>query len=236
MPTSLTDAVNLGASVVTIFGGVATSIGFLRKLLGSTAPVVPRADPHAAYPSSAPPPGYLPVGYPPQPGYPPAGYQPQQPGYPLAGYPAPGYPPAPGRPPMVAPAAVMARPRIPHPGLLGFAALALLAVVGYSLVLTYQYIQTGSTGIPQGSSLIALNVVFVAVNLIAGSVAMIGLLVASARARFWGWFTFGVVGLLILLFSLGIFSALALVPACFFALYVYPSPAGRLAGRLAGRG
>jgi hypothetical protein len=217
MQASLTDVVNLSASVVTIIGAVATSVGFLRKLLSPTAPGALRADPRAAYPSSASPPGYPPQ----QPGYPPASYPPQR------GYPAPGYPPAAGRAPMGAPPAVMARPRIPHPVLLGFAALALLAVVGYSLVLTFQYIQTGSTDIPKGSPLIALNGVFVAVNLIAGSVAVIALLVASARARLWGWFTFGAIGLLVLLFSLGIFSALALVPACFFALYVYPGPTGR---------
>jgi hypothetical protein len=110
--------------------------------------------------------------------------------------------------------------------ILGFAALALLCVVGYSLVLTYQYIQTSHTNIPDGSPLVALNGVFVAVNLIAGSVAVIGLLITEARVR-WGWFTFGVIGLQVTLFTIGTFSVVALVPACFYALYVYPRPAGR---------
>jgi ATP/ADP translocase len=122
---------------------------------------------------------------------------------------------------------VMARPRFPHPVILGFAALAMLCVVGYSLVLLYQYHLTGSTGIATRNPLIVVNAVLIAGNLIAGSVAVIGLLVASARARRWGWFTFGAVGLLVMLFSIGIFSIIALVPACYYALYVYPRTAGR---------
>ena len=203
MQASLSDTINLGSSIITLIGAGATVVGFVRKLMISSPPSAPRANPPGAYPAPTPPASYPPVGYPPA-----------------------GYPPAAGRAPIYAPVATMARKRIPHPVILGFAALALLCVVGYSLVLTYQYVQTGHTGIPVGSPLVALNGVFVTINLIAGTVAMIGLLITSARVR-WGWFTAGVIGLLVMLVTIGIFSVVALVPACFYALNVYPRAAGR---------
>jgi hypothetical protein len=121
----------------------------------------------------------------------------------------------------------MARPRFPHPVILGFAMLAMLCVVGYSLVLLYQYHLTGQTGLAQGDPLIVVNAILITGNLIAGSVAVIGWLVDSARTRRWGWLTYGAIGLLVMLFSIGIFSVFALVPACYYALYVYSRTAGR---------
>ncbi len=233
MQASLTDSINLGASVISLIGGGVTAIGFVRKLLAPGAPASPRGvTPAASYPP-APPQGYPPAGYPaaPQRGYPPVGYPaaPQR-GYPLAGYPPapqPGYPSPAGWPPAqhAAAAAVLAPPRprrIPHPVILGFAALALLCVMGYSLVLLLQYSQTGSTNIPLDSPLIALNGVLIAGNLIAGCVAVVGMIIMAARGRAWGWLTFGVIGLGVMLLTIGIFSIVALVPACFFALYAAP--------------
>lgn len=222
------DALNIGASVVTIGGAVASIIGFVRKL----------AMPHPSAPQQAsmvpagraPQPGYPPAGYP-QPGYPPTGNPPQtayprQPGYPLpAGYPAPqpGYP-APGYP-LAGAASVATAPRrrrIPHPLMLAATALAMLCVVIYSLALLYQYTQTGSTTISSQDPLILLTATTIVVNLIAGSAAVIGLLVVASREKRWGWFSFGIVGLLVMLFTIGIFSIAALAPTFFFALYDRP--------------
>jgi hypothetical protein len=224
MQASVGDALNIGASVVTIGGAVASIIGFVRKL----------AMPHPSAPQQAsmvpagraPQPGYPPAGYP-QPGYPPTGYPPQtayprQPGYPPpAGYPAPqpGYP-APGYP-LAGAASVATAPRqrrIPHPLMLAAVALAMLCVVIYSIVVLTQ---NGATILPS-DPLYALTFTLVTVNLIAGSAAVIGLLVVASREKRWGWFSFGIVGLLVMLFTIGIFSIAALAPTFFFALYDRP--------------
>jgi hypothetical protein len=222
MQASVGDALNIGASVVTIGGAVASIIGFVRKL----------AMPHPSAPQQAsmvpagraPQPGYPPAGYP-QPGYPPTGYPtqagyPQQPGYPPSGYPAqPGYPLTGAT---VATVTTTSRRRIPHPLILSATALAMLCVVIYSLALLYQYTQTGSTIISTHNPLILVTGTTIVVNLIAGSAAVIGLLVVASREKRWGWFSFGIVGLLVMLFTIGIFSIAALAPTFFFALYDRP--------------
>jgi hypothetical protein len=114
-------------------------------------------------------------------------------------------------------------PRIPHPVIFSFAALGMLCVVGYSLVLMFQYAQTGSTSVATGSALYLLNVVFVAGNFIGSVVAVIGMMVSSARARAWGWLVASVIGLLAVLFTIGIFSIVGLVPAAFYALFAAPA-------------
>jgi hypothetical protein len=236
MQASVGDALNIGASVVTIGGAVASIIGFVRKL----------AMPHPSAPQQA---SMVPAGRTPQPGYPPAGYpQPgyPQPGYPQPGYPQPGYPPQtayprqPGYPPPasypspqpgypapsypLAGAMVATAPqkRIPHPLIFFASALAMLSVVIYSLALLYQYTQTGSTTISTHNPLILLTGATVVVNLVVGAVAVIGLLVVASREKRWGWFSFGIVGLLVMLFTIGIFSIAALAPTFFFALYDRP--------------
>lgn len=208
MQETLTDTINLGASVVTILGGIATTVGFIRKMMAPLAPPAPPA-------ASAPPPhGYSPAWYPPAPGYPPA----QAPGYPPAGYPAQW-----GQAPVAAPPAPVTTPRIPHPVIFGFAALGMLCVVGYSLVLLLQYAQTGSTAIATGSAFYLLNIVFVAGNFFGSVVSVIGLMISSARARAWGWLVTSIVGLVAVIFTIGIFSIVALVPAAFYALYTAPA-------------
>ena len=191
--------------------------------------------PQPVYPPM-PQPGYPPVpqgGYPPapqpvyppmpQPGYPPApqpGYPPaQQPGYPPA--PQPGYPPAPQ--PGYAPAR---RTRlIPHPAILGFSALGLLCVIGYSLVLLYQYGTTGSTAVVAGSPLYVLNIFLVGGNLLGATVASVVVIIIGSRTRAWGWVAFGVACVVITLCTTGIFSIVALVPLWFYALFARPAAA-----------
>jgi hypothetical protein len=232
MQASVGDALNIGASVVTIGGAVVSIIGFVRKLAmphpsapqqASMAPAG-RAPQPGYPPASYPQPGYPQPGYP-QPGYPPQTGYPQQPGYPPpAGYPAPqpGYP-APGYP-LAGAAGVATTPqkRIPHPLILSGTALAMLCVVIYSLALLYQYTQTGSTTISSDNPLILVTGTTVVVNLVVGAAAVIGLLVVTVREGRWGWFSFGIVGLLIMLFTVGIFSIAALAPTFFFALYDRP--------------
>ena len=200
MQTSFTDTINLGASVVSIIGAVATTAGFVRKLV---TPAAPRTT-SSVTPSSLPSSGFPPVGYPPSP---------------TAGPSVPR--------PATSPVASPHRQRIPHPVILGLAAFGLLCVVGYSLVLLGQYLQTGSTNVPVGSPLLAVTGVLIVGNLLAGSGAVLGLLVTAARARAWGWVTIGVIGLVIMLVTIGIFSVVALVPAAFYALYVDGTPGSR---------
>lgn len=212
MPTSFGDALNIGASVVTIAGALVSVIGFVRKAL--------------APPSAPPQPGYSPAGYAPQPGYPSAGYP--QPGYPPpTAYPPrqPGYPQQPGYPagyPAVGGATVATAPRrrIPHPVMLWASALAMLCVVIYSV----EVLTLGVHEITMSDPRFVVNIVLFTINLIAGGGAVIGLLVVAARGNRWGWFSFGVVGLLIMLFTIGIFSIAALAPTFFFALYDRPQP------------
>ena len=229
MQTSLSDTINLGASIVTILGGVATTIGFIRKL---TTPAAP-SNPHNAF--TAPPA----QGYPPPAqGYPPStqGYSARAPGYPPPA-PTPGYqqPPAQGyAPPALGyqqPVMQRAR-RIPHPVVWGFAALGVACVVGYFLVLIFQYTQTGATAIASGSPLYWLNIVLYTGNIIGSLGATIGLVVSAARARMWGWLTTGVVGLGAVIFTAGILAIVALVPAAFYALFVAPRQAPLSPGRL----
>jgi hypothetical protein len=214
MPTSISDTINLAASGVTIAGGLATLIGFIRKMFARSSP------------SAAPPPTY---GY----------QQPQSSNYqqpPLQRYqqpPAPGYqpqPPAPGAqqaqwaPPAYAPPAPTRARRIPHPVIWGFAALGVICVVGYFLVLLYQYFQTGSTSIASGSPLYILNILLYAGDFIGGLGAVIGLLVSSTRSGEWLWLAFAVFGLGVVILTVGIMSIIALVPAAFYALFSAPSP------------
>ena len=241
MQASLSDTINLGASVVTILGGVATTIGFIRKL---TTPAAP-SNPHNAF-TAPPAPGYPPPtqGYPPAPGYPvrTPGYPPPTQGYPPApGYPPPApaqryqQPPAPGYAPPAQgyPQPVMQRTRrIPHSVVWGFAALGVACVVGYFLVLLFQYIQTGSTSIAIDSPLYVLNIALYAGDLIGSLGATIGLTVSAARARMWGWLTTGVVGLGVVIFTAGILAIVALVPAAFYALFVASRQTPQLPGRL----
>lgn len=221
MPTSFGDALNIGASVISIMGAIVSVIGFVRKLLA----------PPTTSPSQA--------AYPPQPGYPPAGYAPQagytQPSYPPSGYPSPapqppqrGYPPAPayprqpgfpaGYPAGGATVATAPRRHIPHPVMLWTSALAMLCVVVYSVEVLTLNGGTISTHDPR----FAINIVLFTINLVAGGGAVIGLMVVTSRRNGWGWFSFGVVGLLIMLFTIGIFSIAALAPTFFFALYDRP--------------
>lgn len=209
MQSSVTDTVNLAASVVTIAGGVATLAGFIRKMLIPTH--VPRTpvDPRAAYPTM-PPAGAVP-GSPSAPAYPGAqGYAPQ-PGYPPASYPPQVYPSV----------AQPVQRRIPHPVILWFAAAALACVVIYSIEITLAQGQTIQTGDPR----VALNIALIAINFIAGAVAGVGMLVTSARAGAWRWFVAALVGLLVMLVTIGILSVVLLVPACFYGLYAYPARA-----------
>lgn len=225
MQASVGDALNIGASVVTIAGALVSVIGFVRKLAAPQA-VTPQAVPAPAGPPQRP--GYPPqAAYPPpqspQSGYPQPGY-PEQPGHAPSGYPPqPGYAPAAGYP--LAGAARVAtapRRRIPHPRILAAAALAMLCVVIYSLALLYQYSQTGATVISTHNPLIFVTGTTVTINLVAGAAGVIGLLVVTVRESRWGWFGFGIVGLLIMLFTVGIFSIAALAPTFFFALYDRP--------------
>lgn len=222
MPTSFGDALNIGASVVTIAGALVSVVGFVRKLLAS--PTTPPAS--AAYPAQ---PGYPPAGYAPQPGYtqptyPPSGYPPQAPqppqrqGYPpTTGYPQqPGYPA--GYPAGGAHVATAPRRHIPHPAILWTSALAMLCVVIYSV----EYLTLNGGTITTHDPRFFVNIVLFTINLVAGGGAVIGLLVIAARGNRWGWFSFGVVGLLIMLFTIGIFSIAALAPTFFFALYDRP--------------
>jgi hypothetical protein len=164
--------------------------------------------------------------------YPPAQYPPtqrppaQQPsaGYPPAQYPAAGQQPI--YPPVAPPLAPRRASRIPHPAIFGFAVLGLLCVFGYSLVLLFQFRQTGSTGIAPGSPLIVLNAVLYAGDLIGGFGATIGLVVTAAQMRATGWMVAGIIGLVVMVFTIGIFSIVALVPAWFYALYGPKKQAG----------
>ncbi|HET9109192.1 MAG TPA: hypothetical protein VFN78_00060 [Ktedonobacterales bacterium] len=212
MQSSVTDTVNLAASIVTIAGGVVTLAGFIRKILPmSPAPQAP-GDQRITSPMM-PPAGAAP-GYPSAPVYPDAQGHAAQSGY------APGsYPPVAGRPPVYTPITQPARRRIPHPVILGFAAAALVCVVIYSIEIVLAQSQTIQTGDPR----FALNIALVAINFIAGGVAGVGMLVTSARAGAWGWFVVALLGLLVMLVTIGILSVVLLAPACFYALYAYPA-------------
>jgi hypothetical protein len=229
MQASVGDALNIGASVVTIAGALVSVIGFVRKLATPQA-ATPQSVPAPAGPTQRPgypPPAAYPPPQHPQSVYPQSGYPPQpghapQPAYPppqYPQYPQPGYAPAAGNP-LAGAASVATAPRrrIPHPLILAATALAMLCVVIYSVVVLTQHGQTISTHNP----LIFVTGTTVAVNLLAGSAAVIGLLVVAVRESRWGWFGFGIVGLLIMLFTVGIFSIAALAPTFFFALYDRP--------------
>ena len=216
MQASVGDALNIGASVVTIAGALVSVIGFVRKLATPQA-VPPQSVPAPAGPTQRP-------GYPPQAAYPPPQYPPQS-GYPQTGYPPqPGYAPAAGYP-LAGAASVATAPRrrIPHPRILAATALAMLCVVLYSVVVLAQHGQAISTHNP----LIFVTGTTIAINLLAGAAAVIGLLVVAVRESRWGWFGFGIVGLLVMLFTVGIFSIAALAPTFYFALYDRPRASAR---------
>jgi len=103
----------------------------------------------------------------------------------------------------------------------------MLCVVIYSVALLYQYLQTGSTTISTHNPLIFVTGTTIAVNLLAGSAAVIALLAVAVRESRWGWFGFGIVGLLVMLFTVGIFSIAALAPTFYFALYDRPRASAR---------
>lgn len=190
MSSSVTDAINLAASVITLLGAGVTVVGFIRKL------VTPRPRPQGRT-------------QPPIQGH-------QASNTPHGGYPYPG--PYPTAPIVGAPMPVNTR-RVPHPVILSLSAIAVVCVVGYSLVLLVQFAQTGSTGIPDGSPLIAVNAVLIAGNLIFGCAAEIGQIIAASRARMTGWLVSGAIGLAVIVFTLGIFSILALAPTVYYSLF-----------------
>ncbi|MDE3229931.1 MAG: hypothetical protein KGO05_08605, partial [Chloroflexota bacterium] len=107
MQASISDTINLAASGVTIAGGLATLIGFIRKMFARPGqPIAPQpAPPFQGYQPHPPASGYQQPPPAPVQGYqqPPAsGYQPS----------APGYQPS---PPAYAPPAQAHSRRIPHP-------------------------------------------------------------------------------------------------------------------------
>lgn len=191
MSSSVTDAINLAASIITLLGAGATLVGFIRKLMSPAPRSLPPASPSN-------PPANAPYG-----GHTFSGSRPgARPTAPVVGAPAP-----------------VSAPRIPHPIILTFSAIASLCVVGYSLVLLTQFVQTGSTGIPNGSPLIVVNAILIAGNLICGCAAEIGLIISASRAQATGWLVGGVIGLAVIVFTLGIFSIVALVPTIFYSLF-----------------
>jgi bacteriorhodopsin len=99
----------------------------------------------------------------------------------------------------------------------------MLCVVLYSVVVLAQHGQAISTHNP----LIFVTGTTIAINLLAGAAAVIGLLVVAVRESRWGWFGFGIVGLLVMLFTVGIFSIAALAPTFYFALYDRPRASAR---------
>lgn len=191
MSSSVTDAINLAASVITLLGAGVTVAGFIRKLITLGPRPQGRTQPpsiQGSQASNTPPGGYISPS--------------SNPTAPIVGAPTP-----------------FNTRRVPHPVILSLSAMAVVCVVGYSLVLLGQFAQTGSTGIPDGSPLIAVNAVLIAGNLLFGCAAEISQIIVASRARMTGWLVGAVIGLAVIVFTLGIFSILALAPTIYYSLF-----------------
>ena len=126
----------------------------------------------------------------------------------------------PSRQPTARQTAQRAGRSVSHPVILGFSALGLLAVISYSIELLINYAQSGgaSTGISTSSPLLGVNAVLVTLNLICVVVVTVGMAVTAYRAQRRGWLATGVIALVVSLCTIGIFSAVALVPGVFYGL------------------
>ena len=107
-----------------------------------------------------------------------------------------------------------------HPIILGFSAVDLLAVIIYSLELLTNYAQSGgaTTMLPSSSPLIGVNAALFVVNLACMTAVTTSLAVTAYRARSWGWASAGVIALAVSLFTVGVFSVVAVVPGVFYGL------------------
>ena len=201
MPQSLSDIINLIASVISIIGGMISIGGVIYKWSvkpGSAPAKKPSERTTSTWPpASAPAPSRQPSGGP-------------------ARQPSGG----PARQPAAHQTTQRAGRGVSHPAILSFSALGMLAVITYSIELIVNYAQSGgvSTGIAASSPLLGVNAVLIALNLICVVVVTVGMAVTAYRAQRRGWLAAGVIALVVSLCTIGIFSAVALVPGVFYGL------------------
>ncbi len=107
-----------------------------------------------------------------------------------------------------------------HPIILSYSTLGLLAVVTYSVEMLINYMQSGgvSTGVPPDGPLIGVNAVLIALNLGCVTVVTVGMAITAYRAQSRIWLLTGVIALIVSLCTIGVFSAVALVPGVFYGL------------------
>ena len=192
MPQSLSDTINLIASVISIIGGMISIGGVIYKWSvkpGAAPAKKPSERTPSTWPPAAPTPSRQPTG-------------------------------GPYRRPAARQTAQRAGRSVSYPVILSFSTLGLLAVIAYSIELIINYAQSGgvSTGISTSSPLLGVNAVLVALNLICVVVVTVGMAVTAYRAQRWGWLAAGAIALVVSLCTIGVFSAVALVPGVFYGL------------------